>query len=56
MQLYKYSENNNLQQTINKVLDTKTDSVLVSWIQENEGDKEYSVEEPILIRFIYYTL
>ena len=43
MQLYKYSENNNLQQTINKVLDTKTDSVLVSWIQENEGDKEYSV-------------
>ena len=56
MELYKYSENNNLQQTINKVLDTKTDSVLVSWIQENEGDKEYSVEEPILIRLIYYTL
>ena len=56
MQLYRYSADNNLQQIINKVLDTKTDSILVSWIQENEGDKEYNVEEPILIRFIYHTL
>ena len=56
MQLYRYSADNDLQQIIYKVLDTKTDSVLVSWIQENEGDKEYNVEEPILIRFIYHTL